>query len=124
MFSLFNIFKANKDIQNQGSQPIQPSTNNINKSAMDNEDLYMVIEDIFTITGRGTVVTGTVTRGSITLHDNITITTVSGPKPAVIMGIEMFRKKIDRASAGDRVGLLIKEMAPAELHRGDVIYKH
>jgi len=84
----------------------------------------MPIEDIFTITGRGTVVTGRVDRGKIKLQDPVEIIGIK-PKIAktVVTGIEMFRKLLDYAQAGDNVGLLLRGIQKEDVERGQVIAK-
>ncbi|MBQ8234083.1 MAG: elongation factor Tu, partial [Bacilli bacterium] len=67
----------------------------------DNNDFYMEIEDIFTITGRGTVLVGNIKSGTVYLNDKIYINNIE----TKVLGIEMFRKKLDYATSGDNVGL-------------------
>jgi elongation factor Tu len=84
----------------------------------------MPIEDIFTITGRGTVVTGRVQRGKITLQEPVEIVGIHPEiKQTVITGIEMFRKLLDEAQAGDNVGLLLRGVQKDEVERGQVVAK-
>ena len=83
----------------------------------------MPVEDVFTITGRGTVVTGRVDRGTIKVGDNIEIIGIRPTKPAVVTGVEMFRKLLDFAQAGDNVGLLLRGVSRDEVQRGQVIAK-
>jgi len=84
----------------------------------------MPIEDIFSITGRGTVVTGRVERGKIALQDSVEIVGIR-PKiqKTVVTGIEMFRKLLDDAQAGDNVGLLLRGIQKEDVERGQVIAK-
>jgi elongation factor Tu len=81
----------------------------------------MTIEDVFAITGRGTVVTGRVTSGTIRVGMPVTITTASHPIATTVTGIEQFRKVTDQASAGDNVGLLLDGIGRYDVVRGDVI---
>jgi len=83
----------------------------------------MPVEDVFTITGRGTVVTGRVDRGTIKVGDNIEIIGIRPTKAAVVTGVEMFRKLLDFAQAGDNVGLLLRGVSRDEVQRGQVIAK-
>ena len=83
----------------------------------------MPVEDVFTITGRGTVVTGRVERGQIKLNDEIEIVGIKDTKKSVVTGIEMFRKQLDYAEAGDNAGLLLRGIAREEVERGQVIAK-
>jgi len=84
----------------------------------------MPIEDIFTITGRGTVVTGRVERGKIALQDSVEIVGIR-PKiqKTVVTGIEMFRKLLDEGQAGDNIGLLLRGIQKEDVERGQVIAK-
>ena len=84
----------------------------------------MPVEDVFTIQGRGTVVTGRVTRGVLKVNDEIEIIGLSkDTKKTVITGIEMFRKTLDEARAGDNVGLLLRGVEKTDVMRGQVIAK-
>ena len=83
----------------------------------------MSIEDVFTITGRGTVVTGRVERGKITLNEPVEIVGIKPTKSTVVTGIEMFRKQLDAAQAGDNAGILLRGIAREEVERGQVLAK-
>jgi len=83
----------------------------------------MPIEDVFTITGRGTVVTGRVDRGSIKLNDEVEIVGIHDTKKSVVTGIEMFRKQLDFAQAGDNAGVLLRGIAREDVDRGQVLAK-
>lgn len=83
----------------------------------------MPVEDVFTITGRGTVVTGRVDRGTVKVGETIEIIGIRDTKAAVVTGVEMFRKLLDFAQAGDNVGLLLRGIAREEVQRGQVIAK-
>ncbi|MFA4966895.1 MAG: elongation factor Tu [Candidatus Margulisiibacteriota bacterium] len=83
----------------------------------------MPIEDVFTITGRGTVGTGRVTRGKIKVNEEVEIIGLGSHKKAVVTGLEMFRKTMDEAIAGDNVGLLLRGVEKEELRRGMVVAK-
>jgi elongation factor Tu len=81
------------------------------------------IEDIFTITGRGTVVTGRVERGKVTINEEIEIVGITPTKKSVITGIEMFRKQLDEALAGDNAGVLLRGIEKNDVQRGQVLAK-
>jgi elongation factor Tu len=81
----------------------------------------MPVEDVFSITGRGTVGTGRVERGRVKLGDEVEIVGLGQYKRTVVTGIEMFRKELDEAIAGDNVGLLLRGIEKDELERGMVI---
>lgn len=83
----------------------------------------MPVEDVFTITGRGTVATGRVERGQLNLNDPIEIVGISETKNTVATGIEMFRKLLDYAEAGDNVGVLLRGINRDEIQRGQVLAK-
>ncbi len=81
------------------------------------------IEDVLTITGRGTVVTGRVERGMLKLNDEVEIVGIKDTKKSVVTGIEMFRKLLDFAEAGDNVGILLRGVNRDEVVRGQVVAK-
>ena len=83
----------------------------------------MSIEDVFTITGRGTVVTGRVERGQLKLNDTVEIVGLKDTKSTVVTGIEMFRKQLDYAEAGDNAGVLLRGIDRSEVERGQVLAK-
>ena len=83
----------------------------------------MPIEDVFTITGRGTVVTGRVERGQLKLNEEVEIVGLKPTKKTVVTGIEMFRKQLDYAEAGDNAGLLLRGVNRDDVERGQVIAK-
>ena len=83
----------------------------------------MPVEDVFTIAGRGTVVTGRVERGVLKVNDEIAIVGVKETKKTVVTGIEMFRKTLDEARAGDNTGLLLRGVEKDDVERGQVIAK-
>jgi elongation factor Tu len=83
----------------------------------------MAVEDVFTISGRGTVVTGRVERGIAKINDEIEIIGLKATKKAVITGIEMFRKQLDEAQAGDNAGILLRGIERDDVERGQVLAK-
>ena len=83
----------------------------------------MSIEDVFTISGRGTVVTGRVERGVLKLNDEVEIVGLKETKKTVVTGIEMFRKSLDFAQAGDNAGALLRGIAREDVERGQVLAK-
>ena len=86
------------------------------------QDFLMPIEDVFSISGRGTVVTGRVERGVINVNDEIEITGIKDTTKTVCTGVEMFRKLLDRGEAGDNVGVLLRG-TKEEVERGQVLAK-
>ncbi len=81
----------------------------------------MPVEDVFTITGRGTVVTGRVERGKIKVGAEVEIIGISETKKTVVTGLEMFRKLLDEAQAGDNIGVLLRGIGREEVERGQVL---
>ena len=90
----------------------------------DNDKPFLMsIEDVFTITGRGTVVTGRVERGQLKLNDTVEIVGLKPTKSTVVTGIEMFRKQLDYAEAGDNAGVLLRGIDRKDVERGQVLAK-
>ncbi len=83
----------------------------------------MPIEDIFTITGRGTVVTGRVERGKIHVNDEVEMVGLRPTRKTVVTGVEMFRKLLDEGMAGDNIGCLLRGVKKEEVERGQVLAK-
>ena len=83
----------------------------------------MSVEDVFTITGRGTVATGRVERGVAKLNDEVEIVGIKPTRKTVITGLEMFRKQLDLAEAGDNIGALLRGVNRDEVERGQVLAK-
>ena len=88
------------------------------------QPFLMPVEDVFTITGRGTVATGRVERGELKVGDNVEIVGLADkPKDTVVTGVEMFRKILDSAEAGDNIGALLRGVDRKEIERGQVLAK-
>ena len=83
----------------------------------------MPVEDVFSITGRGTVATGRVERGTVKVGDNVEIVGIKETRACVVTGVEMFRKLLDQAEAGDNIGALLRGVARDEIVRGQVLAK-
>ena len=84
----------------------------------------MPVEDVFSITGRGTVATGRVERGQVKVGDVVDIIgIVEEPKSTTVTGVEMFRKLLDYAEAGDNIGALLRGVAREDIQRGQVFAK-
>ena len=119
---LLDFFKRGKV---EGSEELlvenKVKEENIKYGVQDSSNNFeMTIEDVFSITGRGTVVTGQVSRGTIQINDTVML---SNGKKVTITGIEMFRKTLDYAQEGDNVGLLLNGIDKNEVSRGMVITK-
>lgn len=84
----------------------------------------MPVEDVFSITGRGTVATGRVERGTVKLQDTVEIVGMTKEtRSVVVTGVEMFRKLLEQAIAGDNIGLLLRGVQRNEIERGQVLAK-
>ena len=119
------LFKKEERI---GGDYSENNTNNGNES-IDLEsvtgDFLMVIEDSFTITGRGTIVTGTITSGRINVGDTVKIRHVATGEVSAttVAGIEMFRKLLDTAGVGENVGILLRGVKRDEIESGDILFQ-
>ena len=88
------------------------------------QPFLMPVEDVFTITGRGTVATGRVERGVVKVSDEVEIVGLKAEKPkTVVTGVEMFRKLLDQAEAGDNIGVLLRGIDRKDIERGQVLAK-
>ena len=83
----------------------------------------MPVEDVFTITGRGTVATGRVERGQVKVGDSVEIVGINDTLTSVVTGVEMFRKLLDYAEAGDNIGVLLRGVSRDQIERGQVLAK-
>ncbi len=87
------------------------------------KDFLMAIEDVFSITGRGTVSTGRIERGTVNLNDAVEIVGLADTQNTVVTGIEMFNKQLDKGMAGDNAGLLLRGVNKEQIQRGMVLAK-
>ncbi len=87
------------------------------------QPFLMPVEDVFTITGRGTVATGRVERGIVKVGDVVEIIGMGSDKNTTVTGVEMFRKLLDQAQAGDNIGVLLRGIQRSEIERGQVLAK-
>ena len=86
------------------------------------QPFLMPVEDVFTITGRGTVATGRVERGTVKVGDTVELVGLTDqPRDVVVTGVEMFRKLLDQAEAGDNIGVLLRGVQRDEIERGQVL---
>jgi elongation factor Tu len=83
----------------------------------------MPVEDVFSIKGRGTVVTGRIERGVVKVNEEVEIVGIKATQKSVVTGVEMFRKQLDEGQAGDNVGLLLRGVEKEQVERGQVIAK-
>ena len=97
---------------------------NIPEPKRDTEKPFLMpVEDVFTITGRGTVITGKVERGQVNVNDEVEIVGIRDKQKTTVTGIEMFRKLLDYAEAGENVGLLLRGTKREDVERGQVVCK-
>ena len=87
------------------------------------QPFLMPVEDVFTITGRGTVATGRVERGIVKVQDEVEIVGIKASAKSVVTGVEMFRKLLDQAEAGDNIGVLLRGIDRKDIERGQVLAK-
>eukprot|EP01022_Parablepharisma_sp_SALTPOND_P018272 TRINITY_DN29761_c0_g1_i1.p1 TRINITY_DN29761_c0_g1~~TRINITY_DN29761_c0_g1_i1.p1 ORF type:complete len:405 (+),score=-13.17 TRINITY_DN29761_c0_g1_i1:119-1216(+) len=87
------------------------------------KDYLMPVEDVFSIAGRGTVVTGAINQGTVKLGDTIEIVGLKETQTTTVTGIEMFRKEMDYAEAGDNAGILLRGIKKEDVQRGQVLVK-
>jgi elongation factor Tu len=85
--------------------------------------LLMAVEDVFSITGRGTVATGRIERGKVKVGENVELVGIKDTKTTTVTGVEMFQKSLDEGMAGDNVGLLLRGIQKDQIERGMVIAK-
>ena len=88
-----------------------------------NLSFRMTVQDVFTIRNRGTVVTGQIESGTLHVGEEISIQRTNYAKKAVVTAIEMFRKQLQQAKAGDNVGLLLRDIGQQDVKRGDLLLK-
>ena len=84
------------------------------------KDFLMPVEDVFSISGRGTVVTGRVERGVVLVGDEIEVLGIRDAQTSTVTGVEMFRKLLDRGEAGDNCGILLRGLKREDVERGQV----
>ncbi len=127
--SALAALEASNDINNEAYKPILELMDAVDSYIPTPErkaDLpfLMPVEDVFTITGRGTVATGRVERGQLKSGDEVEVIGLTDErKKTVVTGIEMFRKTLDYAEAGDNIGALLRGIQRTEIERGQVLYK-
>ena len=132
-----SALRALEFIQKEGSNPVGAPEVQCIYDLMDAVDSYiptparaidkpflMPVEDVFSITGRGTVATGRVERGEVKVSDTVEIVgLMEKPRPVVVTGVEMFHKLLDRGEAGDNIGALLRGVQRNEIERGQVLAK-
>lgn len=110
--------ERNKSTNNQNIT-VNPPVNSSSQSPFN-----MLVEDVFSIVGRGTVVTGRIQLGSVSVGDTVVLQRVNGStRNVTVVGIEQFRHRLNSAQAGDNVGLLLQDVARNEIAHGDLLLK-
>ncbi len=117
-----------KSLEDEAAKPILDLVNALDESIPEpvretDKPFLMPIEDIFSIEGRGTVVTGRIERGTVHLNDEVEVVGLKPTQKTVVTGIEMFNKSLDEGRAGDNAGLLIRGLKKEEVERGQVLAK-
>lgn len=110
----------------KNEQSIVNESEKVNIEEITRAKFLMRIEDVFSITGRGTVVTGRIDLGSVSVGEfvNLLNSRTREKKSVMITGVEMFRKIVTTANAGDNVGLLLKDVKRNEIEKHDILYKN
>jgi len=120
--------KAMEDLNGPGAQPIWDLVKALDEFIPEplrevDKPFLMSVEDVFTITGRGTVVTGRVDRGLVKVGDEVEIVGFVETRKTIVTGVEMFRKLLDQAQAGDNIGCLLRGIGKTDVERGQVLAK-
>jgi elongation factor Tu len=120
--------KAMGDINGESAKPIWDLIKAMDEFIPEplrevDKPFQMAIEDVFSITGRGTVVTGRVDRGVVKVGDEVEIVGLRETRKTIVTGVEMFRKLLDQAQAGDNIGCLLRGVGKDEVERGQVLAK-
>ncbi|HIV18033.1 MAG TPA: elongation factor Tu, partial [Candidatus Merdivicinus intestinigallinarum] len=127
--SALAALEAPDDINNEAYKPILELMDAVDSwiptpERDDNKPFLMPVEDVFTITGRGTVATGRVERGTVKVGDEVEIVGLKEEKAkTTVTGVEMFRKLLDFAEAGDNIGALLRGVQRSDIERGQVLCK-
>lgn len=117
---LLDFFKRGKVEEELMVESVPTTTNEVNNTVTSDGSFLFTVEDVFTITGRGTVVTGRVQSGTISVGDKVLI---NGALETEVTGIEMFRKILDTASQGDNCGILLRGISRDQISQGDTLTK-
>ncbi len=117
-----------KSPEDEGAKPIIELMNALDEAIPDpvrdvDKPYLMPIEDVFSIEGRGTVVTGRIERGTVNINDEVEIVGIRPTSKTVVTGIEMFNKQLDQGQAGDNAGILLRGLKKEDVERGQVLSK-
>jgi len=122
--SALKALEGDKDAQAQIMELMKAVDEYIPDPARETDKPFLMpVEDVFSIKGRGTVATGRVTRGKLTVNEEIEIVGIKDTQKTVVTGLEMFRKTLDETQAGDNVGILLRGVEKDQIERGQVIAK-
>ncbi|MGY5139690.1 elongation factor Tu [Mycoplasmopsis gallinarum] len=122
--SALEALKGNPEYEDKIMELMDAVDNYIETPVKDFEKPFlMAVEDVFTITGRGTVATGRVERGKLSLNEEVEIVGLKPTKKTVVTGMEMFRKNLKEVQAGDNAGLLLRGIEKSQIERGQVLAK-
>ena len=130
-FKAVEVLEANPKTQrgeNEWVDKIHELMDNVDSFIPDpvreiDKPMLMAVEDVFTITGRGTVATGRIERGKVKVGEEVEIVGIKDTKKTTVTGVEMFRKILDEGMAGDNVGILLRGVSRDDIERGQVIAK-
>lgn len=130
---LFDLFRRPKTEQEEYYENYDRQRQDSAKASVDaafienyntSTGFSLTVEDVFTITGRGTVIVGRISSGSVSVGDTVTLKRTNGYSCSVtVAGIEMFRKMLNTAKEGDNVGLLLRGLTKADIGQGDILMK-
>jgi len=122
--SALKALEGDKDAQKQIMELMKALDENIPEPKRDKDKPFlMAIEDVFSIEGRGTVVTGRIERGIIKLNEEIELIGLKDTQKTIVTGIEMFNKQLDEGQAGDNAGILLRGTKKEDVERGQVLAK-
>ena len=117
---IFDFLKNKKNSVVKNNESVESIFSN-NECQSGIYEVEFFVEDVFNVFGKGTVVTGIVEKGMIHIGEELTI--LSSNKKTSIVGVEQFRKKLDYAQVGDKVGLLLNDISREEVKQGDILFK-
>ncbi len=122
--SLFDLFKKNKKPDGTYHRDRSADADSMGYYGEGAASFRLIVQDVFFITGRGTVIVGKIEEGSITVGDNLTLSRKDGSRRTVtVSGIEKFRKIVDTACKGENVGILLENLEKNDIGQGDILEK-
>ena len=122
LFFIIKLVLSGQKLTDEEEYERDKNKNRYTSNQNDFSDFHMVIQDVFSITGRGTIVTGIIESGTINKGDSVLIRTTDGSTiETIVTAVESFRKILASATKGDNVGLLLDKNIKSQLNRGDII---